>query len=116
MGPRCMRQGDTVNQYNLAFLHYLFLVLLVFLVHSCSVCLCCFEEKIIRVNLTRQGFVKFHVSYQVFMRTTMDKHCTLWALGNGGLRRLARRDVAVGTHAHLTVCTRVRNLSHHRLM
>jgi hypothetical protein len=32
--------------------------------------LCCFEEKSIRVNLTRQGFIPFHVSYQVFMRTS----------------------------------------------
>jgi hypothetical protein len=60
---------DTINQYNLAFLHYLFLVLLVLLVHSCSICLCCFEEKIIYVNLTRQGSIKFHTSYQVFVRT-----------------------------------------------
>jgi hypothetical protein len=62
-------RGHTVNEYNLAFSHYLFLVLLVFLVCSCSVRLCCFEEKSIRVNLTRQGSIKFHVSYQVFVRT-----------------------------------------------
>jgi hypothetical protein len=31
--------------------------------------LCCFEEKIIRVNLMRQGFIPFHVSHQVFVRT-----------------------------------------------
>jgi hypothetical protein len=44
-----------------------------------------------------------------------DKHRLLWAWGSGGLRRLARRDVVVGTHAHLSVCTRVWNPSHHFL-
>jgi hypothetical protein len=29
------------------------------------------------------------------------------ASGTGGLRRLARWDVDVGTHVHLTVCTQV---------
>jgi hypothetical protein len=31
------------------------------------VTLCCFEEKSIGTNLTRQGFVPFHVSHQVSM-------------------------------------------------
>jgi hypothetical protein len=64
-----MRQRHTINQYNLAFSHYLFLVLLVFLVRSCSVRLCCFEEKSIRVNIMRQGSIKFHASYEVFLQT-----------------------------------------------
>jgi hypothetical protein len=46
---------------------------------------------------------------------TMDKHRPLRASGSGGLRRLVRRDVAVGTHAHLIVCARVGNPSHCRL-
>jgi hypothetical protein len=29
------------------------------------VTLCCFEGKSIRINLTRQGFILFHVSHQV---------------------------------------------------
>jgi hypothetical protein len=45
----------------------------------------------------------------------IDKHCPLQASGSGGLRRLARRDVAAGTHVHLIVCTRVWNPSHHCL-
>jgi hypothetical protein len=46
---------------------------------------------------------------------TVDKHCPPWALGNVGLKRLARRDVAVGAHARLTIRTQVWNPSHHRL-
>jgi hypothetical protein len=45
----------------------------------------------------------------------MDKHCPLRASGSGGLRRLAQRGIAVGIHAHLTVCTQVWNPPHHRL-
>jgi hypothetical protein len=45
----------------------------------------------------------------------VDKHRPLWTSGSGGLRRLARRDVAVGTHAYLIVCTRVWNPSHRHL-
>jgi hypothetical protein len=33
------------------------------------VTLCCFEEKSIRANLMRQGFIPFHVSHQVSVRT-----------------------------------------------
>jgi hypothetical protein len=46
---------------------------------------------------------------------TTDKHRLLWASGCGGLRRLARRDITVGTQARLSVCTQVWNPSHHRL-
>jgi hypothetical protein len=42
---------------------------------------------------------------------TTDKHYPLWASGSCSLRCLARRDVAIGTHVLLTVCTRVQNLS-----
>jgi hypothetical protein len=45
---------------------------------------------------------------------TMDKHHPHWASGNVNLERLARRDIAVRAHAHLTICTRVWNPSHHR--
>jgi hypothetical protein len=31
--------------------------------------LCCFEEKSIWTNLTRQGFIPFDMSHQVFVRT-----------------------------------------------
>jgi hypothetical protein len=45
----------------------LFSHLLVFLVLvSCFARLCCFEEKSIRFNLTRQGSTKFHASHQSF--------------------------------------------------
>jgi hypothetical protein len=37
------------------------------------------------------------------------------ASSSGCLRRLARRDIAVGAHTHVTVCTQVLNSSHHRL-
>jgi hypothetical protein len=46
---------------------------------------------------------------------TADNHHPLQASGSGGLRCLAQRDVAVGTHVHLTECTQVWNSSHHRL-
>jgi hypothetical protein len=42
-----------------------------------------------------------------------DKHCPLKASGSDILRRLAQRDVAVGTHVHLIVCIQVQNPSHH---
>jgi hypothetical protein len=35
--------------------------------------------------------------------------------GSRGRRSLARMDVAIGAHTHLTVCTQVLNSSHHRL-
>jgi hypothetical protein len=41
-----------------------------------------------------------------------DKHCPLWASGRSGLRHLAWRDIATGTHTHLTVCNGVWNPSH----
>jgi hypothetical protein len=37
--------------------------------------LCCFEEKSIRVNLMREGFIPFHMSHQVFMRTPRMGDC-----------------------------------------
>jgi hypothetical protein len=37
----------------------------------------------------------------------VDKHHPLRASGSGSLRRLTRRDVAVRTHPHMIVCTRV---------
>jgi hypothetical protein len=46
---------------------------------------------------------------------TMDKYCPLRASRNGGLRHLARRDLAAATHAHMNVFTRVWNPSHHSL-
>jgi hypothetical protein len=45
----------------------LFLHLLVLL--SCFARLCCFEEKSIRGDLTRQGSTKFHASHQSFRVT-----------------------------------------------
>jgi hypothetical protein len=46
---------------------------------------------------------------------TADKNRPPQASGSIGLKRLAQRDVAVGTHADLTIRTRVWNPSHHRL-
>jgi hypothetical protein len=34
-----------------------------------------------------------------------DRHCLLQASRSGGLRHLARRDIAVGAHARLSVYT-----------
>jgi predicted lipoprotein with Yx(FWY)xxD motif len=39
----------------------------------------------------------------------LNKHYPLRASGSDGLRHLVRRDVTAGTHAHLTVCTRMWN-------
>jgi hypothetical protein len=51
------------NQSNTSLFSYL----LVFLVLICCFTrLCCFEEKSIRINLTRQGSTKFHASHQIF--------------------------------------------------
>jgi hypothetical protein len=61
-----MRQRAASEQSNTS----LFLHLLVFLVLlSCFSHLCCFEEKINRFSLMRQGLTLFHVSHQVFIRT-----------------------------------------------
>jgi hypothetical protein len=45
---------------------------------------------------------------------TTNKHYPLWASGSSYLMRLARWDVPIGTHTHLTLWTRVRNQSHRR--
>jgi hypothetical protein len=45
----------------------------------------------------------------------LDKHRPVRVSESDNLRRLTRRDVAVGTHVHLTVCTRVWNSSHRHL-
>jgi hypothetical protein len=63
-----MRQRTTSNQSNTSLFSHL-LVFLVLL--SRFVCLCCFEEKSNRFELMRQGLTLFHVSHQVFMRTTL---------------------------------------------
>jgi hypothetical protein len=46
---------------------------------------------------------------------TMGKYCLLQASRSGSIRRLERMDVVAGTHAHLTVWTRVWNPFHRRL-
>jgi hypothetical protein len=46
---------------------------------------------------------------------TTDKHYLLWASGSFGLKCLAQRDVAVGTHTRLTIHTQVWIPSHRRL-
>jgi hypothetical protein len=58
-----MHQRTTSNQSNPSLFSHLivFLVLL-----SCSAHLCCFEEKIIQVNLMRQGSTKSHTRHQSF--------------------------------------------------
>jgi hypothetical protein len=43
---------------------------------------------------------------------TADKHCPLWASRSIDVMHLARRDIAVGTHACLSVCIREGNPSH----
>jgi hypothetical protein len=48
----------------LSFTSFLFVVALA--------AFCCFEEKSIRVNLMRQGFIPFHMSHHVFVRTYFD--------------------------------------------
>jgi hypothetical protein len=39
------------------------------IVLAAFVTLCCIEEKIIQTNLMRQGFIPFHMSHQVSVRT-----------------------------------------------
>jgi hypothetical protein len=46
---------------------------------------------------------------------TVDKHRPPRASGSVGLKHLAQRDVAVGTHTCLTIRTQVWNPTHHRL-
>jgi hypothetical protein len=60
------RDNQSIQPYFSALLVLSF-VASVFLVSF--VTLCCFEEKSIRTNLTRQGFILFHVSQQVSVRT-----------------------------------------------
>jgi hypothetical protein len=44
-----------------------------------------------------------------YARGLATKHHPLQAMGSVGLKHLARQDVAVGTHAHLTLRTQVWN-------
>jgi hypothetical protein len=66
--------------------------------------------------LSRQPGEGTQAPGQTFLgHPTADSHRLLWASGSGRLRCLARRDTAVGTHAHLSVSTRVWNPFHHCL-
>jgi hypothetical protein len=38
----------------------------------------CFEEKSIWTNLTRQGFIPFHVSHQVSVRTNVHRNMDMY--------------------------------------
>jgi hypothetical protein len=63
---RQKRDNQSIQPYFSALLVLSFvasIVLVAFITH------CCFEEKSIRTNLTRQGFIPFHMKHQVSIRT-----------------------------------------------
>jgi hypothetical protein len=60
------RHNQSIQPYFSALLVLSFVASIVLVAF---VTLCCFEEKSIQTNLTRQGFIPFHVSHQVSVRT-----------------------------------------------
>jgi hypothetical protein len=56
------RHNQSIQPYFFALLVLSFVASVVLVAF---VTLCCFEEKSIRTNLMRQGFIPFHVSHQV---------------------------------------------------
>jgi hypothetical protein len=60
------RHNQSIQTYFSALLVLSFVANIVFVAF---VTLCCFEEKSIWTNLTRHGFIPFHVSHQISVRT-----------------------------------------------